>query len=900
MSQSEEFAFDAVAKIPADGDNVAIASRRLAVDTVIARGSDRFCLSHTILEGHRFALRPIGKGDPLLSWGLPFGTAKRDLRPGEYVCNQGILSSLSGRSIDFPLPEEANFEDYSKPYDLDGTRFVAGTQVEPAATPATFQGYRRPGPRGAGTRNFVVVLATTSQSSAFAEALAQHCREPARQYPNIDGVVAVTHTEGGASKPNNLELVLRTLSGFMVHPNVGAILAVDYGNDSFGNDDLSGFMLERDYPLEHVLHRFFRISGDFQSELQKGDVILRSWFPQVNALERSDVPVSHLRIALQCGGSDAFSGVSGNALAGWVAKLAIQNGGCANLGETDELIGAEPYVLSNVKDLDTARLFLDTIQASREQAGHHGTSAEQNPGGGNKFRGLYNITLKSIGAARKRDPEVRLDYVIDYAERMRDGGFYFMNSPGNDLESIAGQVASGANMIFFITGNGSITNFPFVPTLKFVTTTGRFNLLANEMDVNAGRYNDGTPMDELGQETFELALRVAGGERSKGERAGHAQVQIWRNWRQTDDSQFVKIRSAPAPEGSPLPVVSAPAAELRFDALHANGGFACDQVGLVMPTSLCSGQVARLIANHLNEQWGGRGSVSRYVALAHTEGCGARNNENLLLQTLLGYVSHPSVNRAILLEHGCEYVHNDAVRHYLRKKGLPAERFGWASIQMDGGIDKVRDKVAGWFKQSVIQSDWPESRQVGVSELSLAILTRGSVSDPMMHALARLTLGVVGGGGTVVIPENASVARSGDFRERILASPGAWVPSLAYGQPAEQPGLHVMEAPTEDPSETLTGLGGTGVGVMLAPVAGVPLQANPMIPLIQMSDDPAVQERYHNDLDLLLERDTPLAEVVEGMLDQIGQVASRQYTPKLFARGVTNFQLTRGLLGVSM
>ena len=141
--------------------------------------------------------------------------------------------------------------------------------------------------------------------------------------------------------------------------------------------------------------------------------------------------------------------------------------------ETDELIGAESYVLSNVKDLPTAQLFLQKIKNFKQYAANHGASAEGNPSGGNNFRGLYNIALKSIGAARKKDPEVRLDAVIDYGALMADSGYYFMDSPGNDLESIAGQVASGCNMILFITGNGSITNFPFVPTLKFVTTTGR-------------------------------------------------------------------------------------------------------------------------------------------------------------------------------------------------------------------------------------------------------------------------------------------------------------------------------------------------------------------------------------------------------------------------------------------
>src|SRR4029078_8433821 len=140
-------------------------------------------------------------------------------------------------------------------------------------------------------------------------------------------------------------------------------------------------------------------------------------------------------------------------------------------------------------------------------------------------------TIKSRGPARKKDPATRLDYVIDYGEPMETPGFYFMNSPGNDLESIAGQVASGCNMILFATGNGSLTNFPFVPTIKLMTPTRRFELVRNEMDFNAGRYLDGEPMEALGKEAVEQMLRIAYGERSAGERAGHSQVQLWREWR---------------------------------------------------------------------------------------------------------------------------------------------------------------------------------------------------------------------------------------------------------------------------------------------------------------------------------------------------------------------------------
>ncbi|RIK38268.1 MAG: altronate hydrolase, partial [Chloroflexi bacterium] len=291
--------------------------------------------------------------------------------------------------------------------------------------------------------------------------------------PHIDGVVAVAHTEGSHPNPNNRKLLLRTLAGFMVNPNVGAVLAVDYGIEPVTNAMLRAWLEDHDYPLDDVPHAFLSLSGGFQEGLAQGEAIVRNWLEQVNATVRTPESVAHLKLALQCGGSDAFSGISGNPLLGWVAHEVIRHGGAANLAETDELIGAESYVLQQVRDRATAERFLQMIERFKEYASWHGASAEGNPSGGNKYRGLYNITLKSIGAAMKKDPRTRLDYAIDYGVRMVQPGYYFMDSPGNDLESIAGQVATGANLIFFVTGNGSVTNFPFVPTIKIVTTTRR-------------------------------------------------------------------------------------------------------------------------------------------------------------------------------------------------------------------------------------------------------------------------------------------------------------------------------------------------------------------------------------------------------------------------------------------
>ena len=900
-STMSSIAFDEVGRIPTPGDNVAIAVRRIEAGTRIRHDKVIFTLPHTVMEGHRFVLRPIRNGEPLLSWGLPFGRAICDVAPGEYVCNQSILDVLAERDIDFELPLTCNFEDHMQAASLDRDNFQAAEQVARHATPLQFEGFARSGTRGVGTRNFVIILATTSRSVAFAEALAKRFEGVGERFANIDGVVAVTHTEGGGTvKPNNIDFVLRTLAGFMVHPNVGAVLSVDYGAGSYGNADLEQFMRQGDYALDDVVHAFVDIDSDRHTELQRNSAIIDSWLPQVNECERSAQPLSHLKVALQCGGSDAFSGISGNALAGWVAKEIIRNGGAANLAETDELIGAEPYMLDKVRDLATAQRFLDKIATFKERARWHGTSAEGNPSGGNKYRGLYNIALKSIGAARKRDPDVRLDHVIDYGAPMHESGYYFMDSPGNDLESIAGQVASGCNIIFFITGNGSITNFPFVPTLKFVTTSGRFQMLANEMDVNAGRYNDGESMDSLGNDTFALAQRIAAGERSKGELAGHAQVQIWRDWPQTSDVNLALLQRAPPPKGEPLSVQTALPAAFEFDALHGANGPTADQIALVMPTSLCSGQVARVLAEHLNEQRPANSPVSRYVALVHTEGCGSANSDDLYLQTLAGHLAHRFTAHALMLEHGCERTHNDAVRHYLARVGRDIDDIGFASVQLDGGMQAVQDKVRNWFGESMAGKSLPRSSAAGAADLRIALLASGVLPDPMARVFAALAGAVVAGGGTVVIAQDGALARSAVFRQALLQAPNTVHATIAYGEFARNPGLHVMQSPTQVPVEVVTGLGGTGVEIMLTHVGDAPLESHPMIAMLQVSTDAQAQQRFAGDLDVQLDATMSTEALRDQLLTRVSDVLSRRYTPRLSGHGMSNFQLTRGLLGISM
>ncbi|MBT5144915.1 MAG: altronate hydrolase, partial [Gemmatimonadetes bacterium] len=400
--------FSDVGRLPAAGDNVAIAGRRLEAGTRIVLPGIETVLSHTILEGHRFAVEPIAAGDMLLSWGLPFGVAHRLISPGEYVTNPGMLEAMHGRSIDFELPEAPNFEDRVVPYLLDEATFSSAPALPRREDIPTFAGFDR-GARGVGTRNHIVVLGTTSRTAAFARALADRCSDLPTS-DRFDGVVAIAHTEGGGTKtPNNRDLLLRTLAGFVTHPNVGAALAIDYGSEAVPNHQLQSYLQDQDRTPGDMPLEFMTIDGPFDHMLVQAERQIRAWVDPVSSIQRTQCPAGELKLALQCGGSDAFSGVSGNPLAAWVARELIRCGGAANLAETDELIGAEPYVLDKVADIATAQKFLQMVERFKARAADHGTSAEGNPSGGNKYRGLYNIVLKSIGAAMKRHPEVRLD-----------------------------------------------------------------------------------------------------------------------------------------------------------------------------------------------------------------------------------------------------------------------------------------------------------------------------------------------------------------------------------------------------------------------------------------------------------------------------------------------------------
>ncbi len=896
---SAPLALETVSRLPAPGDNCAIATRRLDAGTFLQFPDGLRPLAHTVLEGHRFAVRPIAAGEFLLSWRLPFGQALTPIATGDYVCNRSMLEALAVRRVEgASFPAHANFADHLTEYVLDRTTFrpAPDSRAQPPqiAGPLTFDGYRRPGTRGVGTRNYVVILGTTSRTASFARQLTARLQPLARVHPGIDGIVAIAHTEGGGhAEPNNSTEVLRALAGFMVHPNVAAVLAIDQGMEPITNIRLAAFMRERGYPLDDVPHAFISLTRGLAAGFAEGEAFIRSQLAAAAAAPRAPHSLRHLRIALQCGGSDAFSGVSGNPLAGAIVHELIGHGGCGVLTETDEIMGAESYMFAGIRDFDTAGAFSAMLDRFRQKMAWHGLTAESNPSAGNKFRGLYNIAIKSLGAVHKKDPRTRLDTVIEYAEPLReiaDPAFAFMNGPGNDLEGVSGQVASGCNLIIFVTGNGSITNFPFVPTLKVTTTTRRHQLLQHEMDINAGRYLDGEPFAELAAESFRLTVETASGRRTKGEHAGHSQVSIWRNWRQTDTSNLDALRAKPTPDGVPL---LQQAADLERPAV------ATEQVALILPTSMCSTQIARLAAERLNTQGlASRIGVSRFVTFSHTEGCGfgGETMYRLLERTYLGYLTHPNVRHALLLEHGCEKLPNDVMRRQLERAQAPLDRFGWASVQLDGGIERAIGRIAEWFSRHSGPLAPSPNPTPDPKTLTYALLTEGPISPVSARFFAKLALETVSGGGSVLIAESDPLLADEAFRGAIF---GKNVPraSLVYGQPIRLAGLHVVDSETDDPVENLTGFGANGAHLALALARHHALPTHPLVPLLQLAERETGAAKAREDIDLVLTgdpaNDAPL------VLSLIRETITGIRQPAALRHQMIDFQLTRGSLGLT-
>jgi len=484
-------------------DDVVIATRPLSAGSEIADESVT-CVD-AIAPGHKVAVKAIATGQPVRRYGQIIGFATQPIASGQHVHTHNLM-----------------FETFERDY-----AFGQDLPAAPEPRRATFMGYRRADGRVA-TRNYIGVLSTVNCSATVSRAVADHFdrqRNPQalEAYPEIDGVIALTHGTGCGMDTEGLgfKILERTMAGYARHPNMAAVIVIGLGCE--GNQIKS--WLQHSHLSEDGGLKVFNIqdTGGTRHTVEKGIALIKDMLPQVNDVAREPCCVSHLTLGLQCGGSDGYSGITANPALGAAVDLLVAHGATAILSETPEVYGAEHLLTRRAVSEAVGQKLVTRIKWWEEYTALFNGSMDNNPSPGNKAGGLTTILEKSLGAVAKGGTTALVD-VYEYAEPVTSKGFVFMDTPGYDPVSVTGQVAGGANIICFTTGRGSAYGCAPSPSLKLATNSALWQRQSEDIDINCGSIVDGEfSVPEMGQMIFEELLAVASGERTKSECHGYGQ-----------------------------------------------------------------------------------------------------------------------------------------------------------------------------------------------------------------------------------------------------------------------------------------------------------------------------------------------------------------------------------------
>jgi altronate hydrolase len=484
-------------------DNLAVAARNLPEGLVVEHQGKTLTLIQRVGMGHKLALRDIAPGEAVLKYGQVIGFAAEPIPAGSHVHTHNVR-------VDAFVRDYAFCRDCPPP--------------SAPAEPRFFQGYDR-GDGRFGTRNYIAVISTVNCSASTSKYISERFRatDLLKQYPNVDGVVAITHKAGCAMQyggPDHEQLD-RTLAGFARHPNVSAYVLVGLGCetgqaihliDGQGLIQLSG---SRKKPVVLTIQE----CGGISKTVEAGVQAVAQLLPQVNDQKRTRLSAERIVLGTNCGGSDGNSGVTANPALGVASDLLVAQGGTTILGETPEIYGAEHLLTRRAVRREVGEKLVERIKWWEWYTGLFGAEINNNPSPGNKEGGLTTIYEKSLGAIAKAGSTAMTD-VVAYAEPVRTKGFVVMDTPGYDPVSMTGIVAGGANVLVFTTGRGSVFGCKPAPSIKVATNTPMYRHMFDDMDIDAGVILEGTPVGVVGRQIFEEILAVAGGKKTKSELNG--------------------------------------------------------------------------------------------------------------------------------------------------------------------------------------------------------------------------------------------------------------------------------------------------------------------------------------------------------------------------------------------
>jgi len=495
-------------------DNVAVVKNETHDGLSVVLPDDGLVTLHrAVPPGHRFATSDIPSGEFVRQYGQPIGTSL-GIEKGEWISHDNMTD-------DVPVVRDLSEDLYNPKPD-----YFASDEI------ATFKGFRRADGR-VGTRNFVLIVPTSMCASHEAlqiSMMSEFLHYSREKYPNVDGVVAIPHNKGcGCQDGSTLDVMMRTLSNYADHPNVGGVILIDLGCEKTNLSFVEKYLTKRERPIQKPVYKIgIQDVGGTQSAIELGLKYVEQMLPEVNQCVRERVPASELVLGVKCGSSDGFSGISANPALGYCSDLLVRNGGTVLLTEVPEFCGAEHVLATRAKDAETGQKIYNMVDWYKDYASKFGAVLNQNPSTGNKAGGLLNITIKSLGAIAKAGT-TRIEDCIEYAETPSHRGVNLMQGPGYDQESTPGLVAAGATVVVFTTGNGTTIGNAIAPVIKLASNNRVFERMSQDLDMSAGNIIEGTEnIAEVGERVFEHVRRVASGDiLAKAEVLKHREFQFW-------------------------------------------------------------------------------------------------------------------------------------------------------------------------------------------------------------------------------------------------------------------------------------------------------------------------------------------------------------------------------------
>jgi altronate hydrolase len=481
------------------GDNVVVARTDVATGTPVP--GENFVTRTPASAGYKIAATDIPQGAPILKYNVVVGFAAKDIPAGTMLHNHNT-----------------ELHDFQRDYAFGAD--YRPVEMIPEAQRATFEGIVREDGRVA-TRNYIGVLSTVNCSATVVNHIAKwFTEERLAEFPNIDGVAAFPHALGCGMEMTGepMALLRRTIAGYARHPNLAGALIVGLGCERNQVADLVSSQGLREGSLMRTM--VMQDIGGTRQTIEAGIAMVQEMLPAANAVTRQKVSASHIKVGLECGGSDGFSSITANPALGAAMDILVRHGGTAILSETPEIHGVENMLTRRAVSAEVGQKLLDRLEWWKEYT--RGQNAQFNGvvGHGNQQGGLANIFEKSLGSAMKGGT-TPLQAVYEYAEPIDRNGFVFMDSPGYDPVAATGQIASGANLICFTTGRGSMFGSKPAPTIKLASNTPMYRKLEEDMDINCGAILDGeVDVPQMGQRIFEAILRHASGEATKSEQLG--------------------------------------------------------------------------------------------------------------------------------------------------------------------------------------------------------------------------------------------------------------------------------------------------------------------------------------------------------------------------------------------